>query len=197
MTQNLLGAGVFLIQTFAGLYLILLLLRFLMQLSRVDYYNPICQAIVKVTEPPVKPLKKILPAIRGVDVSTLFVALVVQLLAISLVMSLSGGYAFHPVYIAWSLVGLLSTIFKIYYFSLIIMVIASWIAPYSNHPAMTLVNQLTEPVCAPARKLLPSMGGMDFSIILVFVAITLIDSYLVIRPLASMLGIPQGLILGL
>ena len=59
MTQNLLGAGVFLIQTFAGLYLILLLLRFLMQLSRVDYYNPICQAIVKVTDPPIKPLKKI------------------------------------------------------------------------------------------------------------------------------------------
>lgn len=197
MTQNLLGAGVFLIQTFAGLYLILLLLRFLMQLSRVDYYNPICQAIVKVTDPPVKPLKKILPTIRGVDVSTLFVTLVVQLLAISLVMFLSGGYAFHLVYIAWSLVGLLSTIFKIYYFSLIIMVIASWVAPYSNHPAMALVNQLTEPVCAPARKLLPPMGGMDFSIILVFVAITLIDSYLVIRPLASMLGIPQGLILGL
>ena len=197
MTQNLLGAGVFLIQTFAGLYLILLLLRFLMQVSRVDYYNPICQAIVKVTEVPVKALKKILPAVRGVDFATLFVALIVQLLAVSIVMFLSGGYAFHPVYIVWSLVGLISSIFKIYYFSLIIMVIASWIAPYSNHPAMALVNQLTEPVCAPARKLLPPMGGMDFSIILVFVAITLIDSYLVIRPLASMLGIPQGLILGL
>ena len=197
MTQNLLDAGVFLIQTFAGLYLILLLLRFLMQLSRVDYYNPICQAIVKVTDAPVKPFKKVLPAIRGVDFSTLFVALVLQLLAISLVMFLSGGYAFHPLYIAWSLVGLISSIFKIYYFALIIMVIASWIAPYSNHPAMALVMQLTEPVCAPARKLLPPMGGMDFSIILVFVAITLIDSYLVIRPLAAMLGIPQGLILGL
>jgi len=197
MTQNFLGAGVFLIQTFAGLYLILLLLRFLMQLSRADYYNPICQAIVKVTDPSIKPLKKILPTIRGVDVPTLFVTFVVQLVAISLVMSLSGGYAFHPVYIAWSFVGLLSTIFKIYYFSLIIMVIASWIAPYSNHPTMALVSQLVEPVCAPARKLLPPMGGMDFSIILVFVAITLIDSYLVIRPLASMLGIPQGLIMGL
>ena len=115
MTQNLLGAGVFLIQTFAGLYLILLLLRFLMQLSRVDYYNPICQAIVKVTDAPVKPFKKVLPAIRGVDFSTLFVALVLQLLAISLVMFLSGGYAFHPLYIAWSLVGLISSIFKIYY----------------------------------------------------------------------------------
>jgi len=167
-----------------------------MQLSRVDYYNPICQAIVKITDPPVKPLKKILPTIRGVDVSTLCVTLIVQLLAISIVMFL-GGYAFNPVYIAWSLVGLLSTIFKIYYFSLIIMVIASWVAPYSNHPAMALINQLTEPVCKPARKLLPSMGGMDFSIILVFVAITLIDSYLIIRPLASILGIPQGLVLGL
>ncbi len=61
MTQNLLGAGVFLIQTFAGLYLILLLLRFLMQLSRVDYYNPICQAIVKVTDPPSKALKENAP----------------------------------------------------------------------------------------------------------------------------------------
>ena len=83
MTQNFLGAGVFLIQTFAGLYLILLLLRFLMQLSRADYYNPICQAIVKVTEPSIKPLKKILPTIRGVDVPTLFVTFVVQLVAIS------------------------------------------------------------------------------------------------------------------
>jgi YggT family protein len=76
-------------------------------------------------------------------------------------------------------------------------VIVSWVAPYSNHAAMALVNQLTEPVCQPARKLLPPMGGMDFSIILVFVAITLIDRYLIIRPLAAMLGIPQGLVLGL
>lgn len=62
---------------------------------------------------------------------------------------------------------------------------------------MALVRQLTEPICAPARKLLPPMGGLDFSIILVFVAITLIDTYLVIQPLAHLLGIPQGLILGL
>ena len=197
MTPNLLGASGFLIQTFTGLYLILLLLRFLMQLSRVDYYNPICQAIVKVTDGPVKPLKKMLPSIRGVDFSTLFVALVVQLIGVSLVMFISGGDAFQPVYIAWSLLGLISTILKIYYFSLIIMVISSWVAPQSNHPAMALVYQLTEPICAPARKLLPSMGGIDFSIILVFVAITLIDSYLIIRPLAAMLGIPTGLIMGL
>lgn len=197
MTQNFVGAGIFLIQTFSSLYLIVVLLRFLMQASRVDYYNPICQAVVKFTDPPVKPLKKLLPAVRGVDFATLVVALVVQLLAVCLVMMISGSYFFHPAYVAWSMVGVVSTIFDIYFFSLIVMVIASWIAPYSNHPALALVHQLTDPICTPARKLLPPMGGLDFSIILVFVAITLIDTYLVIRPLAVMLGIPQGLILGL
>lgn len=197
MNENFADAGVFLIQTFAGLYLILILLRFLMQVSKVDFYNPICQAIVKVTDPPIKPLKKVLPTVRGVDFATLFVALVFQILAIAVVMLLKGGYLFHPMYIAWSMVGLVSSIFDIYFFALIVMVISSWIAPHSNHPAMALVHQLTEPICAPARKLLPPMGGLDFSIILVFVAITLIDTYLVIQPLAYMLGIPQGLILGL
>ncbi|MBD3648997.1 MAG: YggT family protein, partial [Pseudomonadales bacterium] len=97
----------------------------------------------------------------------------------------------------WVLLGLFSLIFDIYFFALIIMVIASWIAPFSSHPALVLVHQITEPVCTPARKLLPPMGGIDFSIILVFVAITIIDQILVIEPLAQMLRVPRGLILGL
>ncbi len=197
MSSNLLQAGIYLVQTFAGLYLIMVMLRFLMQASRVDFYNPICQAIVKLTDPPVKPLKRLIPAVRGVDFATLLVALIVQLLAIMLIMTLSGGWMFHPSYVAWALLGLVSLIFDIYFFALIIMVIASWIAPYGDHPALQLVHQLTDPICTPARKLLPPMGGLDFSIILVFVGITLIDSYLVIRPLAQMLGVPGGLILGL
>lgn len=197
MTQNFIGAGVFLIQTFGSLYLIVVLLRFLMQATRVDYYNPISQAVVQLTNPLVKPLKTLLPAVRGVDFATLLVALLVQLITICLVMFISGHYFILPIYIAWSMVGLLSTILDIYFFALIVMVIASWIAPYSNHPAMTLVHQLTEPVCRPARKLLPPMGGLDFSIILVFVAITLLKSYLLIPPLMDITRMPPGLVLGL
>jgi len=197
MTDNFANAGVFLIQTFAGLYFILVMVRFLMQVSRVDYYNPICQGIVKITDPPIKPMKKLIPTIRGVDFATLLIAMLVQLIAITLIMLIKGGWIFHPVYIAWTLVGMFSMIFDIYFFALIIMVIASWVAPYGSHPVLTLVQQLTEPVCGPARRLLPPMGGLDFSIILVFVAITLIDQFLVVRPLAMMLGIPQGLIIGL
>ena len=197
MTANFANASVFLAQTFFGLYLILVLLRFLMQVSRADYYNPICQVVVRLTDPAIKPFNKVLPRILGIDFATLIVALLIQVVAISLVMLLTGNLIFHPTYIGWALVGLASMILDIYFFALIAMVIASWIAPYFNHPAMSLIVQLTDPICTPARKLLPPMGGLDFSIILVFVVITLIDTFLVIQPLAIALGIPSGLVLGL
>ncbi len=197
MTDNFADAGVFLIQTIAGIYFFLVLLRFLMQVSRADFYNPICQGVIKVTDPPIQPLKKVLPTVRGVDFATLTVAFIVQLLAICLVMLIKAGYIFHPAFIAWATLSMFSTILDIYFFALIILVIASWVAPGTNHPALSLVYQITEPICAPARKLLPPMGGLDFSIIMVFIAITLIDTYLVIQPIAYMLGIPRGLILGL
>jgi YggT family protein len=197
MTQNFAGAGVFLIQTFFGIYFVLIMVRFLMQVSRADYYNPICQGIIKVTDPAIRPFRKLLPTVRGVDFATLTVGFLVELIAIVLIMLVMGGAPFLPIYIGWVLVGMLSIIFDVYFFALLIMVISSWIAPYSTHPVMTLVHQLTEPICTPARKLLPPMGGIDFSIILVFVVITLIDNYLVIHPLARMLGMPGGLIPGL
>ena len=197
MTQNFLGAGVFLIQTFSSLYLVLVLLRFLMQALAIDYYNPICQAIVKITNPPVKPLQRLAPTIRGVDFATLLVAVLVQLAAVCLIMKINDHSLFQTIYIGWSLVGIISTLFDIYFWAMIIRVIASWIAPYSGHPAMDLLVQLTEPICAPARKLLPPMGGLDFSIILVFIGITLLESFLLVRPLAAMLGVPSGLIPGL
>ena len=197
MTANFANASVFLVQTFFGLYLILVLVRFLMQVSRADYYNPICQVVVRLTDPAIKPFNKVLPRILGIDFATLIFALLIQVVAISLVMLLTDNLIFHPTYIGWALVGLASMILDIYFFALIAMVIASWIAPYSNHPAMSLIIQLTDPICRPARKLLPPMGGLDFSIILVFVVITLIDTFLVIQPLATALGIPSGLVLGL
>jgi YggT family protein len=197
MADNFASAGVYIIQTFFGLYTLLVMIRMLMQVARADYYNPICQAIVKITEPAVKILRPALPTVMGVDFASLGVAFIVQLIAVMLVMMLWGGPVFNPVYIAWVLLGLFSIIFSIYFFALIVMVISSFIAPYSDHPALSLVRQLVEPVCAPARKLLPPMGGLDFSIILVFVAINIIDDILVIAPLAQFLQVPRGLILGL
>ncbi|MDA7773073.1 YggT family protein [Pseudomonadales bacterium] len=197
MGQNLASAGIYLIQTFIGLYVLMIMIRFLMQISRVDYYNPICQGIVKITDPAIRPFRTVLPTIRGVNFASLTAAFIVQLIGIVMIMLLSGNPLIHPVYFAWVAIGLFSMIFNIYFFALIIMVISSWIAPYSSHPALVLIHQITDPICTPARKLLPPMGGLDLSIILVFAALHIIDDILVIKPIAISLRIPAGLILGL
>ena len=194
MTQNFSETGIFLIQTAAGIYLYLLLLRFLMQVARADYYNPICQTIVKLTTPAVKPFKMFLPRIGRVDLAILAAALGVQIIAIVLVIWLIDSYVFQPIYIAWAALSLAAKIIDIYFFALIVTVIASWIAPQSNHPVLALVHQIIEPICAPARRLLPPMGGLDFSIILVFVTLIVINNYLVIQPIAKMLNAPRVLL---
>ena len=204
MTQNLTNSGIFLIHTIGGLCVILVLLRLVMQLARFTHRDLVCAAIVKITNPAVKPLQRILPAIGRIDLATLAAAWALQLVTIMLMVFLSGDAPlFHPVYVAWAMVGVFSTIVDMYFFILLFAVIASWILPFSNNlneqlqRQVYLVYYLAEPLCAPARKLLPPTGGFDFSIILVFIAITLIDNYLVIKPLANMFGVPRGLILGL
>jgi YggT family protein len=184
MATNLINAGVFLVSTFFGLYILAVVLRFLMQVSRVDFYNPFSQGLFKITDPVVRPLRRVIPGLYGVDFAVLTLALCLQIVALLLVILLRGFPLPDPIsLLVWSITGILALVMRIYWFALIVMVIASWIAPYSNHPVIALVYQLTEPLCAPARRLVPPMGGMDFSIILVFVFITLIDTYLVIPPL--------------
>ena len=197
MGSNLLNALIFVTQTIVGLYLMFVLLRFLMQISRVDYYNPISQGIVKITDPLCAPMRRLFPALGRIDTATLILAIFLQLIIICVVMKISGGLIFDVRYFAWALLGLGALACDIYFFALLISVIVSWIAPHSTHPAILLISELIDPICEPGRKLRPPLGGLDFSIILVFMAITLIDEYLIIKPLAMSLGIPRGLILGL
>ena len=197
MGSNLLNAVIFITQTIVGLYLMFVLLRFLMQISRVDYYNPISHGIVKITDPLCAPMRRLFPALGRIDTATLILAIFLQLIIICVVMKISGGLIFDVRYFAWALLGLGALACDIYFFALLISVIVSWIAPHSTHPAILLISELIDPICEPARKLLPPLGGLDFSIILVFMAITLIDDFLLIKPLAMSLGIPRGLILGL
>jgi YggT family protein len=198
MGHNIANAGIFLIQTFFGLYVLVIMLRFLIQAAKADFYNPISQAIVKLTDPALRPLRRVIPGLRGFDLASLVLALMVQILALILISLLASvPVPSLLVLVFWSALGLFSLTLKIYYFSLIAMIIVSWIAPHGNHPVVVLIHQIVEPICAPARKLLPPMGGLDFSVMLVFVFIILIDSFLVVRPLQIYLGIPSGLILGL
>ncbi len=187
---------VYLIQTLLSLYLVAMLLRFLLQLVRADFYNPICQFLVKVTNPLVIPLRKVIPGLAGLDLASLLLALLLQLAGIVLLLLINGlGLPNVALLLVWSLLGVVGLLVNIYFFALLAMIILSWVAPGSNNPAIYLLHQITEPVMAPFRKLLPAMGGMDFSPILVFILINVIQ--IALRHMATGVGLHPALVIGI
>ena len=186
----------YLVQTLLSLYLLTMLLRFVLQLVRADFYNPICQFLVKVTNPLVIPLRRVLPGFGGLDMASLLLALLLQLAGIVALLLINGlGLPNILLLLLWSVIGLLGLLVNIYFFALLAMIILSWVAPGSNHPAIYLLHQITEPVMAPFRKALPSMGGMDFSPILVFILINVIQ--IALRHMAAGVGLHAALVIGL
>ncbi len=188
--------GIFVVQTLCGLIVLALNLRFLMQISRANYYNPIAQGLVKATNPLISPFRAVLPVIGRIDLANLMAAWVCQTLGIVLTMLLATGTPFMPVYLLWSVVAIIASVLNLYFFALLILVIASWLAPYSANPALELVREITEPICAPVRRIIPALGGLDFSIIVIFIGLSLLENNLLVRPLAALLNMPRGLVFG-
>ena len=186
----------YLVQTLLSLYLLAMLLRFLLQLVRADFYNPICQFLVKVTNPLVLPLRKVIPGFAGLDMASLLLALLLQIAGIAALLLIHGVGLPNPLLLlVWSALGIIGLLVNIYFFALLAMIILSWVAPGSKNPAIYLLFQITEPVMAPFRKALPPMGGMDFSPILLFILINVIQ--IALRHMAAGVGLHPALVIGL
>ena len=187
---------IYLVQTLLGIYLLIMLMRFVLQLSLADFYNPVCQFLVRATNPLVVPLRRIIPARGRLDFASFVLAIVIQLLGIEAMLLLNGvGLPPVSLLLAWSAVSVLGLLVKIYFFALLGMIILSWIAPGTSNPAAYLMFQITEPVMAPFRRVLPAMGGMDFSPILVFILINIIQ--IALRNFAAGLGLHPALVMGI
>ena len=183
------GAAIFVVQTLGSLYLLVVLLRFILQLVRANFYNPICQFTVKATQTLLKPMRRVIPSVLGLDMSSLVLAILVQMVIFAVVLTLS-YMSFNILgLLLWAIIGVTALFLKVFFFAMIISVILSWVAPGSVSPGAELVNQITEPALAPFRRFLPSMGGLDISPILAFMVIQLIQSF-VIPPLAMYVGMP-------
>jgi YggT family protein len=184
-------AAVYVLQTLGSLYLLIVLMRFVLQLVRANFYNPLCQFIVRATQPLLKPMRRVIPSIGGLDMSSLLLAILVQLALMALTLLLTYGTTGNPLQLLiWSIIGVTALFLKIFFFALIISVILSWVAPGSHNPGAELVNQICEPALAPFRRILPSMGGLDISPILAFMVLKLLDM-LVINNLAAMTMMPD------
>ncbi|MDD2052686.1 YggT family protein [Pseudomonas putida] len=186
-------AAIFVIKTLGSLYLLIVLLRFILQLVRANFYNPLCQFIVKATQPLLQPLRRVVPSMFGLDMSSLVLALIVQMLLIAVILALKGFQVDLLLLVPWALIAIFSLFLNILFYAMIISVILSWVAPGSHNPGAELVAQITEPVLAPFRRLVPNLGGLDISPIFAFIVIQLLQSWLVPR-LAYYALMPQGLL---
>lgn len=153
----------YIIDALTSLYILLLLLRLVFPYIRVNYRNMLTQGIMRLTSPLVVPLRRVLPPIGRIDTATLLVALLIQCAAVVLIISLY-KMPLLPLWLALTtVIKLLVLCIHLFAFAIIIRVVLSWIAPNQANPASQIIDALSEPVLAPFRRLIPTVGGMDIS----------------------------------
>lgn len=135
MATSVIQALVFIIETIASVFLLLVILRFILQMARADFYNPISQAIVKITSPVLKPLRVVIPGLFGIDIASIVLALLVQIAFGEIVSLIGTGNFINPVYLLiWGAIGLIMYVANILIIAILVLVITSFVAPYSTHP---------------------------------------------------------------
>jgi YggT family protein len=175
----------FLIHVVFGMAILIVMLRFILQLMRADFYNPLSQFIVKATQPVLVPMRRVIPGAGGVDVSSIVLLLGLQSLELIIGKLMGFGiaprlsFAGLPV---WALAELIELALFVFIITLIIRVVMSWFNLGSTNPMTNLLYSINEPLLRPARRLLPPFSGMDFSPLAVLVALNLAQ-ILIVAPI--------------
>jgi len=148
-------------------------MRVWLQWVKADFYNPLSQFIVKVSNPLVVPLRRIIPGFGGMDLATIVVAYIVATLKFVALAALAGeSLGFLAFYIG--LLVLLKQAGFLLFVIMIIMAVMSWVVQGYN-PTLAILHQLTEPFLNPIRRIIPNMGGLDLSMIVAFLAMNVIN----------------------
>ena len=163
----LINALLFLLNTLLGLLTLAFLLRFYFQLTKVSFQQPAAQMIVTLTNFAVQPIRRIVPSIGKLDVSTLLLAYIAQLvLAVSSLwlkgfpLLIAGSQSWFAI-IAIALVNVVSMSITIFMYAMLLQAILSWVNPYT--PIAPILHNLTNPILNLLRRFIPSVGNVDLS----------------------------------
>lgn len=165
------GALIYLVSTIIDLYIAAIMLRLLLQWVRADFYNPLCQFLVKVTNPVLVPARRIVPSIGKLDTASVVVMLLLELIQLVIISQLSQAGFELQFMLLFAIRKLVVALLMTYFVLVIARVIISWIGSQSRHPLIPLIYQLTEPVLKPFSKLIPPLGGVDLSPLLALIAL--------------------------
>ncbi len=165
------AAILFVLNALLTLVVVAFFLRLVMPLVRADFRTPLGQAVLRFTDPLVRPLRKLLPPAGKLDVASIVAMVLVQLGGTALLRFVAGGgFALGPV-VAVGLLTLASTILQFYSIAVLVQALLSWVSPGAYSPATQLLDRLCEPLLAPVRKVVPPLGGLDFSPVIVLIGL--------------------------
>jgi YggT family protein len=162
----------FLVDTLLTMYLYVLILRFVMQLVRADFRNPVAHAVMVVTNPLVMPLRKVLPPAGKIDTASVFAIVIVAAATVAILALIAGFGLLDPV--TWVIrTGLmLVRAFIMFYMGVIFIYgVLTWVVPAGYNPVMALLGTIAEPVLKPFRKLIPPIGALDLSMLWALLAL--------------------------
>ena len=176
MYSPLQNAISFLLGIFFPMYIYTVLLRIIFQIMRVNFYNPVAQFIVKITNPTLIPLRRIIPGYRGYDIAAFVLVILLQLIFILLSLLISGNIPTFSTNFClgisiWTIGALIAMVFGLYIYLVIISIILSWVMPMS--PVSSVLNLLTEPLLSPIRRRVPPIGMFDLSPLIFLIGIQL------------------------
>lgn len=171
MNGSTTNALTYLVGTLLDLYITAVLLRLLLQWVRADFYNPVCQFLVKVTNPAIVPLRRVIPSIRKLDTASVVLIIALELFSVWIASRISSSPLNFQEIVIFSFMKLVATLLMTYLILIIASVILSWVSARMQHPVVPLVYKLTEPVLAPFRKIIPPIAGIDLSPLFALIAI--------------------------
>jgi YggT family protein len=162
----------YIVDTLLWLLTLAFLLRFLFQLVRADFRDPMADALVRVTNWLVLPLRRVLPPIRKIDTATVVSILLIASIRTFVEMALNGvSVTDWVVFLHITVVDLIGLVLRVYLFALLLYWLTSFVSPGGYAPGLRLLGQLCEPVLKPVRRIIPPIGQIDFSVLWVSILI--------------------------
>lgn len=185
MLNSFSNAGIFLIQSIFDLYIFILLLRIVLQWVNTDSYNPLFVLIAKLTNPPLRPICRLIPSLHGIDLAAIILLLGLEIIKIAFLVWLQINTTPHLIgLLVLGFAELLNQLINIFFYAVIALTILSWVSPLAHGPLVEILVRISEPLIKPIRGILPSISGLDFSPLIVIIGLKLL-SILLVQPLAQ------------
>ena len=158
------SAIIFIVETLLSLALFVVLARLLLQWVRADFRNPLCQAVVRLTNPLILPLRRILPPMGKVDTASVVAVVIVAFVEVAIIFALRGITFPGPlIWLRMVALEIARTLLWTYFYAIFLYALLSLIAPGGYSPMQSVLATLCEPVLRPFRRLIPAVAGLDLS----------------------------------